>query len=342
MAEGAEAYQAGRDVTVNNGITIQQMGEILSALSAHVSVFRDEALAVANSRIAEFEQKVLEKFVDEKQADREAFKQPDFIAMLGKAQEQFVRADDQNIGETLVDLIARRSQEPKRGRAALTLNDAILRVGNLTAEELAGMSVAFLVRSTTSPGVYNIATLAVWISSAHLKFVGDLADEFSSFLHIQSQGCGYLDHLTAPNLIDALKQQHPLSFSAGFTREQLCTLLPADKADTLNGWIEPHWLNSERFMFRVPRAVLDHFLPRLLPAGPSVDELVNLAQTEQITHEAFAIEMEKQAPGFSALKEKWDTTGLKSLILNSVGIAIAHANCKRVFALDAPLEIWIK
>jgi hypothetical protein len=292
--------------------------------------------------MAEFEKKVIEKFADGANANKEAFKNPDFIAMLGRAQEQFVRADDPDVGETLVDLISRRSLEDKRGRLALTLNDAIIRVGTLTANELAEMAVSFLVRSTHNPSVYDIESLAQLIKESHLRFVEDLSDEASSYLHIQSQGCGYLETLTAPPLLDALKRSYPLAFSAGFTMDQLRAALPDDKKAALDGLVSKHPFVAENFQFQVPRSLLDQIIPSLLPDGPTVETLLQQVTSQQCGDDLYVEQLEKRAPGFNTLMAKWNGTGLKSLILNSVGIAIAYANAKRVFGLKAPLEIWVK
>jgi hypothetical protein len=42
------------------------------------------------------------------------------------------------------------------------------------------------------------------------------------------------------------------------------------------------------------------------------------------------------------LFDLWQNTPLKNLKLNSVGIAIGHANAVRVTGFDAPLGVWIK
>ena len=46
-------------------------------------------------------------------------------------------------------------------------------------------------------------------------------------------------------------------------------------------------------------------------------------------------------PNIADLTKAWEDTPMKSLKLNSVGIAIGHANAARVINFDAPLEIWI-
>jgi hypothetical protein len=38
----------------------------------------------------------------------------------------------------------------------------------------------------------------------------------------------------------------------------------------------------------------------------------------------------------------WTNTPLKGFKLTSLGIAIGHANARRVVGFDAPLDIWIK
>jgi hypothetical protein len=47
-------------------------------------------------------------------------------------------------------------------------------------------------------------------------------------------------------------------------------------------------------------------------------------------------------PDIEQLFDLWQNTPLKNLKLNSVGIAIGHANAVRVTGFNAPLSAWIK
>ncbi|MEK9281178.1 hypothetical protein MTR72_16410 [Bradyrhizobium sp. ISRA442] len=180
------------------------------------------------------------------------------------------------------------------------------------------------------------------IKPSLLPFVDDVSQEDSSYLYIQSQGCGHLEPLTAPPLIAALKQQYPLALSAGFTIEQLSAALPADRQSALVDLIAPHPFVEGSFQFRLPPSVLEMIIPTRLPNGPPVETLKQLASAQQCGDELCVQQLEQRAPGFTSLMTKWNSSPLKSLVLNSVGIAIAHANARRVCGLSAPLEIWIK
>jgi hypothetical protein len=46
-SEGSTAVQATGDVTIHQGITVQQMSEILNAVASHITIFRNEALQLA-------------------------------------------------------------------------------------------------------------------------------------------------------------------------------------------------------------------------------------------------------------------------------------------------------
>lgn len=46
-------------------------------------------------------------------------------------------------------------------------------------------------------------------------------------------------------------------------------------------------------------------------------------------------------PCMRSLNDLWTTTPLPNILLTTVGIAIAHANYRRVTGVAAPLSIWI-
>ena len=47
-------------------------------------------------------------------------------------------------------------------------------------------------------------------------------------------------------------------------------------------------------------------------------------------------------PLFKELDDLWEKTPLQKMQLTTVGIALAHANARRVGGMDADLSIWIK
>jgi hypothetical protein len=136
---GGVAMQAGRDVVVHQGISAEQMTEIMVAMGKQVAVFADEARRIADERIAVFRHSILKRFAEPNRADPEAFKEPDFQYLLADAQEAVARSGDEAVRETLVDIVARRSLEKNRSRLALTLNDAATRAANLTQNEFAAL-----------------------------------------------------------------------------------------------------------------------------------------------------------------------------------------------------------
>src|SRR5262245_20123893 len=150
LAEGAAVVQAGRDVVIHQGISPQQMSEIMIGMAKMLTAFQQEAADLAEARMKAFQARILERFAQPAQANPEAFRDPDFQYLLGDAQEAVARSGDEAVRDTLVDIIARRSMETRRSRLAITLNEAATRAANLTLNEFAALSLIYILRYTAN------------------------------------------------------------------------------------------------------------------------------------------------------------------------------------------------
>jgi polyhydroxyalkanoate synthesis regulator protein len=128
VAEGGEAYQAGRDVVIHNGMSTEQMTEIMVSMARQFSIFQADAMRTVDERLGSFREEVLKTFAEPNRANPEAFRDPDFQYLLNEAQEAYARSGDDVVRDTLVDIIARRSLETGRTRMAMALNDAATRL----------------------------------------------------------------------------------------------------------------------------------------------------------------------------------------------------------------------
>jgi hypothetical protein len=284
---------------------------------------------------------MLELFTQKERANPEAFRDPDFQRMFNDAQEAYVRSGDDVVRENLVDLIARRSLEKQRSRLSITLNDAATRAAFLTANEFATLSLTYLVRHTQE-GIRNFQAFADYISNRLMPFVADVSTEEASYWHLEAQGCATLE-MGAIDLFAALRERYGGVLGSGFDRATLENHLPDGKKNALDAYVigcvndpsklQPNGMNK------------DIFLEVAKPSGLSVEEITNvwngfantIPQEEQILQR-----LEPVVPMVRSLFDLYKNTPLKHLKLNTIGIAIAHANAVRVIKFSAPLDVWIK
>jgi hypothetical protein len=339
---GGTALQAGQDITViHQGVSPQQMSEIMVAIATTAATFTKEALDVANRRIDDFQEQVLKRFTETGKADPEAFKDPDFQYLLRDAQDAIARSGDEAVRDTLVDIIAQRSLEKGRTRLAITLNDAATKAVNLTHNEFSALSLVYLVRYTLNHSINNLATLGAYIEKNLMPFAKDVSREESSFWHIEAQSCGSVE-MGEINLQSSFQQNYGGVLGTGFTREQLESHLPDGKKSALDRLIIPCINDPSKLQ---PGAIRFEAL-KDDAARQNVDltenELRNVWSLFENTITDIPGRISSVVAESALLFDVWEKTSLKRLKLTTVGVAIGHANATKVVGLDAPLNIWIK
>src|SRR5229473_350490 len=137
---GSLAVQSGRDTVIQHGLSPAQMKEIMEAIASQLPGYAAVAREIVDERLRDFEQRVIGRFADTSSTRSEAFKDPDFQHVVIRAQNAYARSGDEQVRETLVDLIARRSMETDRTRLLLSLDEAVEKAALLTKNEFAELS----------------------------------------------------------------------------------------------------------------------------------------------------------------------------------------------------------
>ena len=171
IENGSVGIQSGRDTIIQQGITTEQLSQILGAIAALIPSFVAIAKEIVDARLEAFEKEIMSKFANSQKADSEAFKDPDFLYMLASAQHAYVRSDDQTTQQILIDLLARRSQEKQRSRLSLTLNQAIEKASFLTINEFAELSLCFLVSHTYIDHINSLELFAAHINEFYIPLL---------------------------------------------------------------------------------------------------------------------------------------------------------------------------
>lgn len=337
--QGAVAVQAGGDVTV--GITPTQMTEILTAMAGQLIAYGAAAQQTQDERLHRFREDLLIEFSKPERADPAAFADPDFQATVAEAQEAFVRSGQPTVGETLIGIVARRSKTKTGSRAAMALNDAVLKAAKLTKAEIAAITVVHQLKNTQRHLV-NFPDLAKFIEQLGI-IAEDISEESASFWHIEAQNCGKLS-LGSVSLREVFTQRYGGLFSKGFTREALEGHIPGDDKHIADPLLTPclHDRNTLQFsvlnkdVFKAEAAAKTKIAPE------HMDNIWGVMAGSLGTEDEMLSLLAPVAPHARILRDRWENTPLKQLELNTVGIAIGHADATTRLGLDAGLEVWIK
>ena len=300
--------------------------------------------------------------VDARTCDAGALKDPDFQYATGQAQKGFVRTDDEVIAASLINLLAERSQYVERSRASLSLNGAIEVVGNLTSEEIAGLTAVFVIsRAILKTSIPQI--LYVNFNKYTSSLTESMTQESGSIEYLLSHGCVTRNQFPGPDLFSTIRDIYILAFSDGFILSDFEKEFPEIDADTATkilirlrapGLGAPvNYTESSVAPESLPTEILVKFntshpeiVARDLAAlgHPGLQTRVS----EFATPRAWAVErvtaeLSAAVPDLVPFAQTWLNAGMNSVQLTALGIAVAHSNARRLWAdFREPLSTWIR
>lgn len=344
VASDAIAVQSGGDTNIVVGMTAIEVRNIIhSAIEVVMPLFASQAREIANERMADLEHRVMERLASQTQTSAEALRQPDFQYALTRAHYGYARSGDAQVADTLVDLIGHRAAQTERNRLSLTLNDAIDKTALLTKNEFAELSLIYILRYTRSLRVNNFPSFVDWLINWVEPFIDDIAEHDAAYQYLEAQSCGQIDEFGA-KFKDLFVNNYGGVLSKGFDQDQIKSVLNGKNLELLSDreMIVPCLLNEQKLQFNA--VAKDVFLDR---AKNKTDhetalKLWELFEVTFLTEEELVAKIAAKFAKFRRLQLLWNSTPLKSFRLNAVGIAIGHANARRVVKFDGELSTWIK
>ena len=343
VGAGSLAIQTGGNTTINQGLSPENMRQILEILASQRSTFAAIAREIVDARLADFDNRLVARFYQSGAGNPEALKDPDFQYILTRAQYAYARSGDQGIRDMLVDLIASRSKQTTRSRLSLTLNTAIETAAVLTQNEFAELTLCYLIRYSlfSFPALSNFgAQFSHFIS----PLLPDISRSEASYQYIEAQSCGAIG-LGELSLIQILRTNYSNIFSGGFDRAYLVGFFAEERVKQMeaNQLIIPCLNDSTKVQLDVPNRQRFNALEEVLKLSKhEQDTLWNVFDSSVWNGAAFLQNVEKAYPEIRLLNSLWDDTQLKNLTLTTIGIAIGHANSRRIAGFGADLGIWIK
>ncbi|MCA0947368.1 hypothetical protein LCM08_20790 [Salipiger pacificus] len=337
------AVQGGRDVTINQGITTEQMGEILGALSSHVDTLGGHAKAEIERRLGVLERSVLERFASDDTANKEAFSDPDFQAATLDAQKAFARSGDEDLKTVLVDLIAQRSKVSDRTRLSLTLNDAIQKVGVIPVADLNAMSVMFVFKNAHLAAAVSLHQVLL-----HLSTVAQCAMNFSSsqsaLQYLLAHGCvtAGASVATYPDAFELISKVYPEAISKGVPRDTMQSSMPAYDDLVSSGYVGVSEYDPDFDILHIGARDLNRVLSQFGIFEDHSNFYSRLVKENLPSREEFIDVAEKNLPDIRNILDAYDAPMLRNSQLTSIGIALAHANIDSDLIKRADLSIWVK
>jgi hypothetical protein len=341
----SRAIQSGRDTIISHGVSKEEIKEIIEATAAaQLNLLTRVAESLINARLDDFKATILDQVENRVGAfRREAFQDPDFIYLLGRAQHAYARSGDLQLRDTLIDLIARRSQATGRTRLSLTLNEAVEKAACLTKNEFAELSAVYLLRYAVHRGIKNLQMLVDEFKRMMVPLLPDISNEPPSYEYLEAQACAKIEELNIFDLDRAFRENYCGVLQSGFERAEIEAILPEGKKNALDYMITTcsndqtklefnNCLNCRAFLSRGIRSGLRH---------RELMDAYTFFESKMLTKEEIIKRLNPVLPEIERMYRLWSITPLKNLTLTSVGIAIAHSNLVRLADFEADLSIWI-
>lgn len=338
-ADGSTAIQAGGDVVIHNGITYTEARQIaLDICQSHLRELTDQAKQVAQDRAEEVTDAFLEKLMAENPEGIGKAREPGFQFALGTVQKEYARTGDEDLADLLVDLLVDRTKQPNRDLVQIVLDESLATAPKLTEGQLANLAVMFLFKYTQNYGVNSHKALGKYFDDFVRPFAEKLVKSTASFQHLEFTGCG--SSLLSVKLESRIGEIYPGLFVKGVGVQELEDA--GLTSDVYSKFFRTCLNDGQKIQVD---AINEEALKKVFEQrGASEEDQekikrfldVNKMNDQEIREKCIEIRdyMEN-------VFDTWSNSGMTSFRLTSVGIAIAHANIKRLVGKFADLSIWI-
>jgi hypothetical protein len=336
----ATAIQAGGSVTVIHvGVTSSEARAI--ALDVSKATFYElsgEAKEKATIRVEEITDQVIKKLEREFPAGLQKANDPDFQYALFTVQKEYARNGDKDLGDLLVDLLVDRSKQDQRDILQIVLNESLSTAPKLTDTHLAALAVIFLFKYTQD----HIGTHQMFgehLDSHILPFVSMLPKNYASYQHLEFSSCGSIG-IGGMSLESILGTTYQGQFLKGFDPSEIASRAISVGLDSR--FFIPCLNDSTKLQVNAnSKENLEKYLDmQVLPPEDRAKILVlfDLGKMSELEVREKLIAIR---PYMSEVFETWTNSPMQKFTLTSVGMAIGHANIKRLVGEFASLALWI-
>lgn len=335
---------AGPVTIVHAGLSIEDAKEIALGLARpEFERLTGQATATACARAEEMVvERLLPRLMELNPAGIETFADPDVQYALMAAQRTYARTGDQDVADVLVDILVDRTRETERNVLQLSLNESLEVAAKLTADQFAALSLIWLIRYTRS-NISSRDTLGTYIDTYLAPHVPRIRTSEATYQHLEYAGCGSIG-IGEISVEGAYRDTYGVVFSKGFADQELSARFEGPPPTSLNEILMPCPNGPDRQQFGViDEDMLKERAAQLELTDTETANVVSLFNQQLMNDEEVRDYLQALRPSvMGPLIDAWSNSSMKHMTLTSVGITIAHANCRRIMGVSpADLSIWI-
>lgn len=296
------------------------------------------AASIASERATQITDKFLKTLLERNPAGILHAEDPDFQYSLFIAQREYAKSGDPDLAELLVDLLVDRTKEEARSLTSIVLNECLSVVSKLTSDQIAALTLVFLLRYTVSSNVNNYAALVDYVREL-IPLISLLPRKGSAYQHLESMRCCSIQAVKL-HTSTVFLQSYKWLFCKGFSIQQLTE--KGLKLKDLSGIVRVSHEHSDLLQLTEKGLLIFRDLAEQNGLEhKTISNLIALQESNLMSEDEVSALLQSLAPALNALIEAWDNSTISLVALSSVGLAIGHANYKRLTGEAAPLSTWI-
>jgi hypothetical protein len=341
VGNGATAIQAGGNVTViNAGVTSAEARAIaLDVARATFYELTGAAKETATTRVEEITDQVIKKLEKDFPAGLQKAKDPDFQYALFTVQKEYARNGDKNLGDLLVDLLVDRSKQDQRDILQIVLNESLSTAPKLTDTHLAALAVIFLFKYTQNFGVGNHQMVGEYLDKHLLPFASKLSKNQAGYQHLEFSGCGSIG-LGGNSLEGIFGTTYQGQFLKGFDQTEITNRAISVGLDAR--FFIPCLNDQSKVQVKAnSKESLEKYLNAQGVSAEDRAKILELFDLGKMSEPEIREKLIAIRPYMADVFEIWTNSPMQTFTLTSVGMAIGHANIKRLIGEFASLAIWI-
>ncbi len=328
------------DIIINQGLTYTEVKQI--ALDVfHANFYKLAGIAgdIANTRVDEITEIILKKLQTENPHGFSQAENPDFQYALFTVQKEYARNGDKDLGDLLVDLLVDRSKHDQRDILQIVINESLSTAPKLTDTNLATLAVIFLFKYTQNFNVGNHQMFGEYLDKHLFPFVSKLSTNRASYQHLEFSGCGSTGRggNTLENILGTVYQGQ---FLKGFDQTEITNRAIRVGLDS-RFFIQCLNDLSKVQVSANNKENLEKYLDEQGVSPEDRTKILELFELGKMSDPEIKEKLIAIRPYMAGVFETWNNSEMKKFTLTSVGMAIGHANIKRLIGEFASLSIWI-
>jgi hypothetical protein len=331
--------QAG-ELVIHQGLSYSEVREVaLDVFRANFYELAGRAQDIARTRAEEITEDFLKRLQQENPKGFSKAEDPDFQHALFTVQKEYARTGDKDLGDLLVDLLVDRSKQDQRDILQIVLNESLNTAPKLTDAQLAVLAIIFLFKYTQNQGIGNHQMLGEYFDRNVLPFTTKLVKNDSCYQHLEFTGCGSIQ-ISEISLENILEHTYQGQFLKGFDHSEITNRGISVGYD--QRFFMPCLNDPAKLQVRANnKELLENNLETNGINPEDKRKIVELFDANKMSHAEIREKCIGIRPFMEPAFDTWANSPMKSFTLTSVGMAIGHANIKRLTGEFATLSIWI-